>query len=91
MRQTEDIQEAKYKVRAKLVSAKRELDDAANILTNLQKKYEAEGKPGLAKTLNFYLNELIFDPQKVINSLDEEVELMKKVMDEEHKLNVEKI
>ena len=63
----------KYKVKSKLVGAKRELDEAANILTALQKKHEAEGKPGLTKTLEFYLKELKFDHKKVMDSLDEEV------------------
>jgi hypothetical protein len=40
-----------------LVVAKRVLEEAADIITALQKKYEAEGKPGLTKTLNLYLKE----------------------------------
>ena len=53
--------------------AKRELDEASNTLTVLQKKLEAEGKPGLTKTLEFYLKELKFAAKRVIYDLEEEV------------------
>ena len=70
---------------------KRVLEEATDIITALQKKYEANGKPGLAKTLNFYLKELKFDPKNVIESLDEEIAIIKRETEKIHQIDVSKI
>ena len=59
-------------MKSKLDVAKRELDEAINTLTALQKKLEAEGKPGLTKNFEFCLKELKFAAKRVIYDLEEE-------------------
>ena len=85
------MEEAKNKVKSKLVVAKRELNEAGNILTELQKKKVAEGKPGLVKKLDYYLKELAFDPKNIIEGLDEEISVIKRETEEKERVNLEEI
>jgi hypothetical protein len=67
------------------------LEEASNIIISLQKKFEAEGKPGLSKTVDFYLKELKFDPKNVMEGLDEEITAIKMETEQLNQMHVNKI
>ena len=75
----EELVELKIKVKPKLVVVKRELENVVEIFKAYQNKNEACSKLVLTKRLEFYLEALKFDSGKVIGSLDDEIEVMKRV------------
>ena len=61
------------RVKPKLVGASRELTDAVRILREFKNKHGAGGKLVFTKTLQFYLDELNFEPKIVMAALDQEI------------------
>ena len=70
------------KVKPKIVAAARQLADAVNIFKAYQKKHEAGGKQVFTKTLDYYLDALKFDYDKVMAGLDDEIKVMKGLIEE---------
>ncbi len=74
--QVEDLEELKIKVKPRLLTATKELENVVKLLRNFQNKHGAGGKSVLNKTLQFYLNALKFDPQIIMAALDNEIEVI---------------
>ena len=70
------------KVKPKIVVAARELADAAKIFKAFQKKHETGGKQVFTKKLDYYLDALKFDSGKTMAGLDEEIEVMKRSIEQ---------
>ena len=70
------------KVKPKIFVAARELADAANIFKAFQKKHEAGGRQVFTKKLDYYLDALKFDSGKIMAGLDEEIEVMKRLIEQ---------
>ena len=81
----------KSQVKARLIVVKNKLKEVEDILTGLDKKHKTEGKPGLTKTIDFYIKELKFDPKTVMEGLDEEIKAVKTKTDEVNLMHVSKI
>ena len=64
-------------VKPKILVASRELAGAVNILRDFQNKHGAGGKTVFAKTLQFYLDELKFDPKIIMAALEQEIQVIK--------------
>ena len=71
--QGEEYEELKIRVKPKILLASRELADVVKILRDFQNKHGADGKTVFAKTLQFYLDALKFDPQIVMAALNQEI------------------
>ena len=69
------------KVKPKIFVAARELTDAANIFRAFQKKHEAGGRQVFTKNLEYYLDALRFDFGTAMTGLDEEIKVMKRLVE----------
>ena len=76
-KETEIVEELKIQVRPKLLIVNKALADVANIF----KKHDEGGKLKFTKKLEFYLEGLTFDSNKVICWLDEEIIFLKSEME----------
>ena len=72
------FEEIKIKVNPKIAIIKKELSDLEEILRTAQDNYEKDGTHIFAKTLDYHLDGLKFDPNRVINGLDEEIALVRR-------------
>ena len=70
------------KVKPKIAMAARELADAAKIFKAFQKKHEAGGRQVFTKKLDYYLDALKFVSGKTMTGLDEEIEVMKRLIEQ---------
>ena len=70
------------KVRPRIVVAARALADAENDFRAFSQRHEAGGRQVFTKTLNYYVDALQFDSGKAMAGLDEEIEVMKSLIDE---------
>ena len=85
------FEELKMKVRPKMVVVNRELADMKSIFKDYNDKNQEDGRPVFIKTLEFYLNELKFDSDKVMGGLDEEIKSLKREMEQMKDLNLDKM
>ena len=60
----------------------RELADAANIFRAFQKKNEDGGRQVFTNKLEYYLDALQFDSGKVIAGLNEDIEVIKRLIEQ---------
>ena len=65
------------KVRPKIVIVNRELAKISSIIKDFDDKNSEDGKPVFFKTVEFYLNELTFDLNKIMGGIDEEIKAVK--------------
>ena len=70
------------KVKPKIVVAARALTDVANIFKAFQQKHEAGGRQVFTKTLNFYLDAFKFDSNTAMDGLEEEINVMKRLVEQ---------
>ncbi len=63
----------------------------AKILCDFHNKEKAECRRGFAKTLDYYLNELKFNHVKIIEGLNEEINLVEKEMERINTLNLDEL
>ena len=74
------FEELKIKVNPKIAVIQKELADLEEILKTFQDDNEEDGKNIFAKTIDYHLDGLKFDPNRVVNGLDEEIALVKSEM-----------
>ena len=62
--------------------AAKTLADAENDFKTFRTKHQAEGRQIFAKTVSFFVDAFKFDSQKVTAALDEEIDAMKRKIEE---------
>lgn len=73
------FEELKTKVNPKIALIQKELADLEEIFKTFQDNNEEEdGKNIFAKTLDYHLDGLKFNPHRVVNGLDEEISLVRR-------------
>ena len=90
-RHTEAYQDLKHTVKSKLALATRELTEVAKILRDFHNKQLAEGRRGLTKPLEYYLNELKFGSIKITAGLEEEIEAIERETQQTNQLNLDEL
>ena len=71
--------------------AARALADAANIFRTFQQKHEAGGRQVFTKKLDYYLDALKFNSETATDGLDEEIQVMKRMIDQINLLRLARI
>ena len=71
--------------------AARALADAANIFRTFQQKHEAGGRQVFTKKLDYYLDALKFNSETTMDGLDEEIKLMKRLIEQTNELRLARI
>ena len=69
----------------------RELAQIEKMFKDFQSEHEADGMPVFTKKLDFYLEALKFNSDKVMGGLDDEISASMREIEEKQKLNHEKI
>ena len=81
--QADQYIELALRIKTKSAVVTRELAEMGDLFRAFQKKHEADGKTVFTKTLQFYLDALnSFDYNKIKVALDDEVQKIKKQIDQ---------
>ena len=67
------------------------MTDVTNIFRTFWNKRKNSVRTVFSKTLEFYLNALKFDPQKILEGLTEEITILKREMEERKKIQTENL
>ncbi len=76
------------KVKPKIIGAARALADAQNDIRVFHKEHGAGGRQVFSKKLDYFVGALSFNPETAIAGLDDEIKVVKSLMDKTNELRL---